>query len=240
MYSNKDLHWLWYDTQWIFKIIKEKLNHEIVCVGSCKYSQFFAPVIEWPPPPPSKFTTICWVSFRSWVVCVRSRIASRFSISCDCSLPLEETAKPSQARMPSSHEWWTSLLPAFPHLLNQAPPGAQQLYFPLFLRGAHFSHAGRTFLVVIPAFNSMNCNVGFHQPCSNITVLATNPFANDVLCCELTRTGFQALDPRVLHVGAATTSTVPKPQASRSTAAESAWFCEYPTLGTYGIDCRRC
>ena len=45
-----------------------------------------------------------------------------------------------QASTPSDHLWSTFMLPAPPHLLNQAPSGAQQLTLPDFLNVPHFGH----------------------------------------------------------------------------------------------------
>merc|ERR1712151_995856 len=45
-----------------------------------------------------------------------------------------------QASTPSNHLWSTFLLPAPPQFLNQAPPGAQQLTRPDFLKVPHFVH----------------------------------------------------------------------------------------------------
>ena len=45
-----------------------------------------------------------------------------------------------QASTPSNHLWSTFLLPAPPHFLNQAPPGAQQLTLPDFSNVPHFGH----------------------------------------------------------------------------------------------------
>ena len=46
-----------------------------------------------------------------------------------------------QASTPSNHLWSAFLLPAPPHFLNQAPPGAQQLALPDFSNVPHFGHA---------------------------------------------------------------------------------------------------
>ncbi len=45
-----------------------------------------------------------------------------------------------QAWTPSDHLCSTLLLPEPPHLLNQAPSGAQQLTLPDFLNVPHFGH----------------------------------------------------------------------------------------------------
>ena len=46
-----------------------------------------------------------------------------------------------QASTPSNHLWSAFLLPAPPHFLNQAPPGARQLALPDFSNVPHFGHA---------------------------------------------------------------------------------------------------
>ena len=43
--------------------------------------------------------------------------------------------------MPSVHVWPTFALPMPPQVLNQAPPGAQQLVLPDFKNVPHFGHA---------------------------------------------------------------------------------------------------
>ena len=45
-----------------------------------------------------------------------------------------------QACKPSIHVYSTFALPPFPHILNQAPPGAQQLTLPDFLKVPHLGH----------------------------------------------------------------------------------------------------
>ena len=45
-----------------------------------------------------------------------------------------------QAATPSNHLWSTFLLRAPPQFLNQAPPGAQQLYLPDFSNVPHLGH----------------------------------------------------------------------------------------------------
>ena len=45
-----------------------------------------------------------------------------------------------QAATPSSHLWSTFLLRAPPQFLNQAPPGAQQLFLPDFSNLPHLGH----------------------------------------------------------------------------------------------------
>ena len=42
--------------------------------------------------------------------------------------------------MPSAHVWSNFLSPAFPQLLNQAPPRAQQLLLPDFFVVTHLGH----------------------------------------------------------------------------------------------------
>ena len=45
-----------------------------------------------------------------------------------------------QAATPSDHLWAIFLLPTAPQLLNQAPPGAQQLNLPDFFLITHLGH----------------------------------------------------------------------------------------------------
>jgi len=49
---------------------------------------------------------------------------------------------------PCVHVWPKFETPAFPHLLNHAPPGAQQLRLPDFFRVPHLVHMGLTVAVV--------------------------------------------------------------------------------------------
>ena len=50
--------------------------------------------------------------------------------------------------MPCVHVWSKFESPVFPHLLNQAPPRAQQLRLPEFLTVPHLVHMGLTVVVV--------------------------------------------------------------------------------------------
>ena len=75
--------------------------------------------------------------------CTRHNLTAKIATKRAVSLPLHES-------MPSPHVWSNRTSPASPHLLNQAPPRAQQLSLPLFLVMPHAGHAA-TAGVVAPA-----------------------------------------------------------------------------------------
>ena len=76
-----------------------------------------------------------WGLFRSPVVFGCDCVVSWRSIIWGRALALEE-----QARIPSEYVWSNFASPLLPQLLTQAPPGAQQLRFLVFLMVPHLEH----------------------------------------------------------------------------------------------------
>ena len=60
---------------------------------------------------------------------------------CIAASPEDSPAKSLHASTPSTHVWFTFALLASPQSLNQAPPAAQQLLLPDFLKYPHLEHA---------------------------------------------------------------------------------------------------
>ena len=68
-------------------------------------------------------------------------------MNCDSALPENKLTASWQACMPSTHVCSVLELPLAPQLLNQAPPGAQQLSLPDFLMITHLGHTGAILVV---------------------------------------------------------------------------------------------
>ena len=79
--------------------------------------------------------TWCSTSFNCCVVVVWFTV-----MNCDSALTNSKLPTSLQACNPSNHVWSVLELSLVPQLLNQAPPGAQQLSLPDFLVAAHLEH----------------------------------------------------------------------------------------------------
>ena len=98
---------------------------------------------------PGRYTLFCWwVTFHhACLVLLGGSIAPTWrSMACTGDSIEMELVKLLQAWMPSLHVWSNFVLPAFPQLLNQAPPRAQQLRLPDFLLAPHLTHLLLSFI----------------------------------------------------------------------------------------------
>ena len=85
------------------------------------------------------------------MVCFSTSLNCCVVMNCASALPENKPTTPLQACTPSSHVCSVLELPLVPQLLNQAPPGAQQLSLPDFLMAAHLGHTGVILVAVTAA-----------------------------------------------------------------------------------------
>ena len=133
--------------------------------------------------------------------------------------------------MPSNHVWSNFESPGFPHLLNQVPPGAQQLRFPDFLRVPHFRHS-LLFVAVLVAIVMWG---SAHKKVSLVTGDMNAKVCNRWHCKFYTLTTFagqDTLEPRMIKVGVTIISTLFEPSATANTTTSFAGFFDNATLAT--------
>ena len=122
-------------------------------------------------------------------------------------------------------------------LLNQAPPGAQQLSLLDLALVAHLGHAG-AILVAVTGSSVHYANTGqYHIRFSTLAaVRCFSKFEMSSACYDVTFfAGLQAFEPRVLDIAAA--PTVIEPSTARSATTEFAGFLDGTALRAFGSNC---
>ena len=149
----------------------------------------------------------------------------------------------AQARKPCPHVCSTSLSPSSPHLLNQAPPSAQQVSLPFSL-GAHLGHVVHLprahglvvvwhfvrvqgALVLVPVGLMIKHHINHHLD----SIQSTKPEI-------ITSAGRSALEPRV-SFSFAKIPTFLAPRTSVSATSESTLLVR-GALRTHRSRCRSC
>ena len=130
IYSNK------YHYVYMLELTKNKILVKTRMCDSCQLSLQF--------PAGTSYAAVRLESTNGCVVVVWFT-----DMNCASTLPENKFATTFlQACAPSTHVWSVSELPLIPQFSNQAPPGAQQLSLPDFLRAAHLGHMGVIFVAV--------------------------------------------------------------------------------------------
>ena len=124
-----------------------------------------------------------------------------------------------------------------PQFSYQAPPGAQQLSLPDFLKVPHLRHTGLIGTSGVHMWVLVTEN-------REIDITPTSKHFGLHTCIlhspgrELTFASIDALDPRVINVSVAGTTAVLEPSTAGSATTEFAGFLRGAALGTHDTGCR--
>ena len=148
-----------------------------------------------------------------------------------------------QVWMPSTHVWPNLSSPSFPHLLNHAPSGAQQLRLPVFLFAPHLGQALEGVFGAVSIAGGVSVDVF-----ETLTMLVALSTRRILYSMALTSASLDSFDPCVFKGPVAHVAATIEPATTGGTTTKFAGFFLNAALraniivrrrNCRRIDCRR-